>query len=492
MPTPKPKPPPALPPGPTTLLSILTSTFTFHASPESFITSHILSHQAANPDAITTRAVVRAKILNRNVAVVSGYDDVRAVLVADGGGGDGEEGQSGMDEAEKGSFTAAPAYNDLMATFFPPPNLLLSDGIAHASLYRIWKARIAPLPSELQPFVEKATRTHLRSLRAGTSIDLYATMKTLAWRLLLGTFLGLRPDDPEFGTIERLQEDLLRGQFSLFPVGLNVGVWHSPRKRGIDARVRLQGLLLERVRSSRSAKGVGAGACPFECAEEGNVEDVAGHLLLFTSSLAAKGLASLLVACLLNLFLYRDAGRRGVFEELATVRDETERRRLLESMMLETERLSPPIVGVMRRCEKDFTFRRAADQADTLVPKGWDAWLYLVGAGRDPTKFGSSWNRFDHRRYLGHEVPLPMAFGVGPKTCLGAGVVRSMVLAVLETCMASGTELHGEVVAPGVRGWLGWDDSVTPEQWAADMKQLPTQRPAKPTMVSFFSRSSEP
>lgn len=454
-----PKPPPQLPLGTSSTLRGLSETFAFHTSPESFISSRILTFSRTHPDLLATRAVVRAKVLNRDVAIVSSYAQVRQVL----------------HDAE--GYEASAAYAELMAPFFPALNLLLIDGPPHAELRETWESRMGAMDERLIPLVHHETVTHF-SEPSTSPIDLYASLKTLSWKILLGAFLGLGPDNPLFEKIERLQEDLLRGQFSLFPVTLNTGFWHSPRKRGKDANKKLQAVMLERLRDK-------PGACPFAVGDDAAQKDIADHAVLMTCSLAVKALASLLTALLLNLYLHVDASGRSLAESVARETDSAKRAHRLRAILRETERLSPPIVGVMRRSVKDNVIPSPGDQADVLLPKGWDCWLYFVGAGRDSAVFGSSWDVFDADRYLDSDTPQGVAFGAGPKTCLGREWVHSIALAVAETFLELGISMDGNVAARGVRGWLGWErnDAVAPEDWGRDMKQLPTQRPSEPIMV---------
>jgi hypothetical protein len=226
-------------------------------------------------------------------------------------------------------------------------------------------------------------------------------------------------------------------------------------------------------------------ACPFSVADVDDLKNVANHTILFTSSLAVKALASLLTALLLNLYLYKVESGRSLAESLASEDDLGRHAERLRSILMETERLSPPIVGVMRRSIKDNIISSPKAQADILVPTGWDCWLYFIGAGRDPAAFGQTSDRFDPDRYLGAETPRGMAFGWGPKTCLGQETVHEIVLAIADTCLHSNLRMEGQVVERGVQGWLGWlpDYAVQPQDWAKDMKQLPTQRPSKPVKV---------
>ncbi|KAF1832031.1 cytochrome P450 [Decorospora gaudefroyi] len=454
------KPEPQLPLGSSSTLRGLTESFSFHSSPESFITSRILAFHKEHPDIVDTRAVVRAKVLNRNVAIVSSHAQIQQVLANDAAG-----------------YEAGGAYDELMAPFFPSPNLLLTDGGKHEAMRRTWEERMGSLKENVIPLVHQQTTEHF-SEPSTSEIDLYDSMKTLSWKILLGTFLGLEHRDKLFETTEGLQENLLRGQFSLFPVTVNTGFWHSPRKKGKEAKRKLQAQTLAHFKEKESA-------CPFATTDDGALEDIANHSVLFTSSLAVKALASILTALVLNLYLYSKEDGRSLAESLASESDPGRRSQRLRSILLETERLSPPIVGVMRRSTRENIIPSTGEQADVKIPKGWDCWLYFVGGGRDPAAFGSTWDAFDPERYINASIPQGAAFGSGPKACLGRELIREIALAMAETCIGLGIRMQGNIAARGVRGWLGWEpnDAVKPADWAQDMKQLPTQRPSEPVMV---------
>ncbi|KAK0507812.1 hypothetical protein JMJ35_009701 [Cladonia borealis] len=474
---------PILPYGSPTTLSGLSETFTFHASPEAFITSRVLAFQASNASLADSRTPVRAKVLNRNIAVVSSYDHIKHLL---------------CDEANTSKLSAGKAYDDLMAPFFPPPNLLLADGPSHQPKKDTWVSRIASLPAETQSLVQETLFSHFRDIPSESTVDLYESMKALSWKLILSIFMSSSDErnqaQKDAAEIESLQEDLLRGQFSLFPISINTPLWRSPRAKGLVARKKLQSLLKGRVQNGN--KG-----CPFATSDSAEEEDIANHLLLFTSSLAVKSLASLLTAVMLNLYVYHDetssqqapsVASRILSLEIARDRDE-----LLNSTILETERLSPPVVGIMRRTTQDVTLSAQEERfQDTLIPQGWDVWLYFVGAARDPAIFGKTADSFLSGRYyktadVAEDPRSGFAFGTGQKSCLGETLMREVVTTVAKTCLGMNGGSRARVVLEasmndvptGVQGWLGWEKDVKPEDWAKDMKQLPTQRPIKGVTV---------
>ena len=488
--TPGTKLPPQLPAGTASTLRCVIENFSFHASPESFIASKIQQLQASDPTILDRRTPVRAKILNRNVAIISSYHQIQAILNA--------ESETGSDDPP---YVAARAYDELMRDFFPPPNVLLSDGCPHRSMKRPWDARmkrigdLSRLISDIMSslFAGGAADAWINCIPLNAEVDLYESMKTLAWRVLLRAFLDLSPNDSLFRHVQSLHEDLLRGQFSLMPVSINTGFWRSPRSRGIQARRKLQKLISERLKVLRKSGSGCAQSCarpvPEDIYAEVTFEQIRDHILMMTSSLAVKGLASLLTAFLLNLFLL-DRDGVGLVAELNDMTGPDaaqQRRRHLQSIYLETERLSPPIVGIMRKAARDLVVQGIDGGADTLLPSGWDVWLYFVGGGRDPEVFGMTCNSFDPDRYINRDTRNPLGFGAGPKSCLGVAFVREVILLVAEWLLDNRTTMNDTEPRIGVRAWLGWEDA-SPKQWAADMKQLPTQHPSAPVIVSFVQQ----
>ncbi|KAL9013298.1 MAG: hypothetical protein Q9173_002009 [Seirophora scorigena] len=476
---------PLLPYGSPSVLSGIAENFAFHSSPESFITARSLAFQKAHPQLANSRIPIRAKVLNRDVAVISSYDHVCQIL---------------CDETIALRLSSSQAYDELMAPFFPPPNLLLLDPPEQWERKNAWTERIATINKNIQPLVHDSVLDHFRSIQSGSTVDIYECMKSLSWHILLSLFIQ-RDHDEKSGDhkeIETLHEDLLRGQFSLFPVSINTRFWRSPRSKGLKARQNLQSILGDKVAH---------GKCPFAFDEPEEGRDIANHLLLFTSSLAAKGLASLLTAVLLNLFFFKEGGSL-LSTKIQTLEDPGQRSNYIQSMISETERLSPPVVGIMRQTTQAVVLRSKEESVPpTLIPKSWDLWLYFVGAGRDPAAFGETADDFVPSRYYSaassqHDG---LAFGAGAKSCLGKDVIRMIVLAVVETCLGQshgansnnssantviGLHAEGGELPAGVQGWLGWQPKVKPEEWARDIKQLPTQRPRKPIMVVVQHQSA--
>ena len=505
------------------MASRITQSLSFHQSPELFVVDRLQKlgwqrqHDGATP-------IIRAEILNRNVHLISSYKLCKAILCDNGSSvfqqddsladfGPQCERQDQADNTTNsakpiGAFAASPAYEQLMLSFFPRPNILLEDGIIHAQHKAIWLDlfRENIIESSIPLIREVTLKTFIRPIQAKSQnhqIDLYETMKKLSWDLLFAVFLGAGHDEDRstFQHIRQLQERVLTGQFSMFPVSVRTPFWTSARSRGLKAVRELGPAIRNILRSQlgRNPRSNAASRCPFVVANAPIIsdrndmpldeEDIVSHVRLFTSSIANKALASLLTAFLMNLFVWRDnntsnAEPSSLASIVASQGDTTIRFAILDAVLSETERLSPPVIGVMRRVMENVDLD--TDDGSYSIPAGHDAWLYLVGANRDPSMFHQpdsfQWDRF--MTGTNEANGLGMAFGAGAKQCLGYDLAHQICLTVAETIVAYGIRVRGTVVEEGVREWLGWQHSASPYPTARDVKQLPCQRPRRPLMVA--------
>lgn len=463
----------------------LNQTLAFHASPEDFISSRLQELAASEPHLLPTsgeKGIIRASILNRHVHVVTSYRLCKEILQNDGQRPSTRiRGANPDDELRRDTFAVGPAYRELMADWFPAPNILMEDGNAHAEHKQEWKEQLSTLPSDAEPITREIARTFIKSTWIpGTRLDLYESLKALSWDLILGVFLGLgrMRDQEQFSAIETAQETLLRGQFSLFPVSINTLFWQSARSKGLKARQDLQVMLAEYIQQQER------NTCPFLRQTRCTKRDISSHCLLFTSSIVNKALSSLLTAVLANLFLMPREESLAVLLRSQTAQD---REATLRSIVLETERLSPPVIGVMRRVQQDVILLTGdGDGAVHDVPAGHDLWLYLAGASRDGTVFEDA-ERFHFDRFIREEgkgSPHGFGFGAGSKACLGSDIMRRIVTTVALELIEADLEMEGTIDEPGVKGWLGWED-VAPSAFAKDLKQLPCQRPRHAIMVTI-------
>lgn len=181
-------------------------------------------------------------------------------------------------------------------------------------------------------------------------------------------------------------------------------------------------------------------------------------------------------------------------ERIAKSLSDGEQDAKVKSIIPETERLSPLVVGIMRRAIQDIIlqpFVSAVNALPTLTPQDWDLGIYFVGAVQDPALFGETAETFLHNKNGSqtkkNRADESLAFGAGAKSCLGQELIREVTMIVAKIyrgidkkdispktnpAVTISADVHR--IPKGVQGWIGWQIQVKPEQWAKDMGQLPT------------------
>lgn len=236
-----------------------------------------------------------------------------------------------------------------------------------------------------------------------------------------------------------------------------------------------------------------AGSCPFsERAKDRGIADAsnASHHAMFSSNLVVKAFASLAAALVLQLYR-QQPGQATLAERIRSLAtDEAEG--VISAVVTETERVSPPIIGVMRTVVKDEGL--SLHRAGVCIPRGWDAWPYLPLANRDEAAFGPDaacfrWDRYRNGKGSHDGCKQPLTFGAGVKPCGGSAIIRSWLRGVAMRLISSRISLNfaEEDLGAGVQDWLGWYDQPSNAgkraTWRGSVKQLPTQRPHKGILV---------
>uniref|UniRef100_A0A7S3PQD5 Cytochrome P450 n=3 Tax=Aplanochytrium stocchinoi TaxID=215587 RepID=A0A7S3PQD5_9STRA len=135
--------------------------------------------------------------------------------------------------------------------------------------------------------------------------------------------------------------------------------------------------------------------CPFvsmsESKSEGNLnassekmmgmteEERLNHYLMFSSSLVAKSIASVITSFMLEI-----ARRPEILDKLKReIRSNAENANnsYLDRVILEVERLYPPIIGCCRYSKKDVQIRGKS------IPSGCNVWCSFLTSNRDPEHF---------------------------------------------------------------------------------------------------------
>ncbi|KAF1816492.1 hypothetical protein P152DRAFT_511258 [Eremomyces bilateralis CBS 781.70] len=161
-------PSPKIPEGQASVFGGLSQSLSFHSSPEDFIASRI---QVVDQAHRAGPAVIRAKILNRDVAIISSHRLCEGVL-RDGNPDDPVITTQGR-IPHRNTFTAGSAYRQLMADFFPPPNLLLMDYDDHSVKRESWEKHLSSFHSDVTPTIHDITNDHISSWTNSSPIDLH-------------------------------------------------------------------------------------------------------------------------------------------------------------------------------------------------------------------------------------------------------------------------------------------------------------------------------
>jgi cytochrome P450 len=198
-----------------TLLSTVSQSLSFHASLQSFLATAHPADENASHDSVHT--FVRAKILNRDVAVILSYHHCRQILLATSSSSSSRHPSDPVVTTKDGGFTppgtltVGPAYRELMVDFFPPPNLLLLDSPTHQNARQHWEEHMSGVCANIQHLVRDCVVDQFSTWSDGSIIDIYKGMKELSWKLLCSIFLGLPSTSDKFKTMVSPQETVLRG-----------------------------------------------------------------------------------------------------------------------------------------------------------------------------------------------------------------------------------------------------------------------------------------
>lgn len=135
----------------------------------------------------------------------------------------------------------------------------------------------------------------------------------------------------------------------------------------------------------------------------------------------------------------------------------------LDRVLLEVERLHPPVGGGFRRVVKPFTFQ------GYTVPAGWLLLYSAIATHSDPTLFPEP-ERFDPDRFI--EKPQPyslLGFGGGPRVCMGIAFAKLEMKILLAKLLR------------------GYDWAIVPGQDVRDVV-VPTRRPKDGLRVTLKPR----
>ena len=444
--------------------SVIGNTFAFHNDAQSLILND-LERYPGSP-------IYRAKVIGRDVGLVVDYRIASEVLAG-----------SSCSPQPSGNtghlFSNRAAYTDLVGAFFSEPNILLEDpGEPSQKPHRAtWDDHMSSYLSgtswtDNEEVIKRISRRYRSRWQAKDRFDVYKECKALSHEIIFALFLGLdrERDGEDWDDALQLTDTSLRGQFSI-PLRASLGGYlQSSYSRGLQAQQDFKSTIDDRIDSS---------ACPFARGSQAHgisEESMVSHLAMFSSSLVIKALASFLTFSLIH------------------VTHPASRHQSLENIIKETERLCPPIIGVLRKvADRPWMVPSLDSQSKSSIeiPAGWDVWLYFPLINRDTAVYGTDACRYRPDRWSDTGLPLGVSFGGGTKPCLGVDMVRKIVRAVLavmiheESSDSPSLKLVTDLDR-SVKDFLGWERASG--GWKG-IKQLPVQRPRNPVYLSYRDRS---
>lgn len=501
---------------------LLGHTFSFHSNTHELILKSNAAYPASPVISLNVLGRKVGLVLDRNLAerVLAGESSLRSDSEGKRSGSATDAlpvdaaGSFGIKEGEP-RLSHRSAYSSLLSSFFDPEqNILLMDedeperaahrkqwdDIMEAAINTLFETEPEQpskssdgLPIRMQNCWAKKNLRDLirRHITKWTdypdkTLDLYESMKDLSQDIVLDIFLGLDPQSEENNhrTISSLSTQALRGQFAA-PVPLRFGSYlTSQYSAGLDAQKRLDTLITQRIT---------AGVCPYlqnqsarcrrDSPSQAGTLDLASHTSLFSSGLVVKAFASYLTSAMLQLYRPSEAGSSTLANKLATM-ESSQQQKLLASILTETERLCPPIIGVMRKVEN-----HPLHYMDTRIPVGWDIWLYFPLINRSEKAYGKDGHVFKATRFVSSPdgsmpAPEPTTFGLGPKRCIGQSLIRRLADAVITEVLGLKEPSQSAPLAmsligdeggidASLRDFLGWNPEASAEnrKWKA-LKQL--------------------
>ncbi|CAK9003671.1 Obtusifoliol 14-alpha demethylase (CYPLI) (Cytochrome P450 51) (Cytochrome P450-LIA1) [Durusdinium trenchii] len=361
------------------------------------------------------------------------------------------------------------------------PAVLFQDGDEHGKLRKaILQSDFASYDklkaSGLHARVARLAREEMAKVKAqgnGSQVrfNVYDLTKQLCAAMLCLCFL---PADATAQDFTKLQAKFWRGTASSglnFSVSLGFGVKKkSAFNEAKEAREELR-KLFQNADQNHESKGT----CPFgrKLAEDERID----HLLMFTSSMVVKAIGSVVCSFVVLMDKHPDIRANLVQELLRQEEAQTPNEApkvgghdLLFRVLLETERLFPPVIGCCRSVKaKKGAHVQLCNKFD--IPDNTRVWCSFITANRDPAVYKNPLV-FDPSRWQGAETTNHFSFGAFQHECLGKPFARSVIR---ETCIAMLLAFPSwKVETSGANRWLpvtpwghGVCEGVHGPSWAA-------------------------
>lgn len=357
--------------------------------------------------------------------------------------------------SEDACVSAADAFLEYMQRLYAASCVLLVDGVSHTSRRQeMERALNAGAIKGYLPVVDRLVEKHVSRLQDGVILDPYPFCKLLFDELTYATILG----DAMLGDGDgdgNLQEQVRRWRSDHFsaivalPVSVNfgsIGV-KSSFARGDEARLAIEKLVSARVRAARTSpqkrlRPRQEASVLAQLSEDTSLtsEVIATHIGVLLNSATSKACAATLTFLILEL----SCDATGTLVRRCRDSDS-----FLESCVMETLRLHPPLLGSIRRIGKKssgvivngtdvpgnhrlWTSTRHANCDEQVYPSPEkfdpDRWALLREADFNsrsacPFRFPTDADRNRKASAAPH-----LSFGAGSRRCPGRDLAWTMII----------------------------------------------------------------
>ncbi|XP_076461877.1 putative cytochrome P450 120 [Babylonia areolata] len=400
----------------------------FYKDPVNFLRKNIEDSQSR---------VFASRFLNKPTAFVCSNAGVRDIL-AD----------------RNGSFELG--YKAFLGQIFGN-NILFTDG-DEAHMFRDALSHLftSEALQSYQELVHRIAKKHVDNIDPSNPLCLYLFFKQVVTEISLSLFLGL-----DFANEEQASNIVsltIRHWHGIISVPLKIKIPGTGSESSFGKAMDAKKELLRVIKAQRAMAGKGFMQRLQDTVSQDEDVFVDNHLLLFTSALVPKALASLLTS------LAVEVGRPAmvsVQKELLTNRE------LKTSVFKEVHRMYPPFLGGRRVAKRDIMVD------GYRVPAGYAVVYMTAEAHRDPAVFKDP-QTFQYQRWTsdqGLSDENLFGFGYGPRGCIGQQLVWNIIDEVLTQLLS---RYH----------WTLRD------QQDLTHKLLPVSRPKGAVMVTLVPASS--
>ncbi|XP_013417442.1 uncharacterized protein LOC106178695 [Lingula anatina] len=305
-------------------------------------------------------------------------------------------------------------------------NILFANGEEADNIRKIFHRLLDETTvGHFQDIVERLVEKHLQGVETRETICAYTMVKKLATEICLTLFLGVDFEESK-ELASRICELTTTHWHGIISVPVNFRVpfgTSSTYSKALEAKK----LLLEIIQTKLHAEDTDA-TFPLQVREAGFKTPIlaANHLLLLTSALVPKALASLVTS-----FVLVTSQWMSKYE----IEDMLDNQKHFDAVLLEVQRLWPPFAGGRRVVKKDLVL-----SAGYRIPHG-HAVLYCTHAShRDPKVFPDPDN-FRPDRWSNSSLSKDslFCFGGGARDCVGQHIMWNMLRTICTSLISQFT-----------------------------------------------------